>query len=182
MPLLQQLRFDTGNPALNLLSTVGRRRSDAPIERMGTPGRFRDWLAGNGLPPVPAGAGQLSAVAEMREAAYRLLAGHGSDVDVAVVDGWSSRAIPGPGLRREPDGTLTLKQPPSSFESLMSLLARDFAELAAQPPGQLRRCDFAECGTLYLDTSRGRRRRWCSMGRCGNVAKVTRFRATREES
>jgi predicted RNA-binding Zn ribbon-like protein len=182
LPLLQQLRFDTGNPALNLLSTVGRRLSDAPVERMGTPARLADWLSGNGLPPVPVGVAQLNAATGLREAAYRLLAGHGTNVDVAVVGGWSSRATPGPGLRRDPDGTLALEQPPPSFESLMSLLARDFAELAAQPSQQLRLCDFAECGALYLDTSRGRRRRWCSMGRCGNVAKVTRFRATREES
>ncbi|HEY6497716.1 MAG TPA: CGNR zinc finger domain-containing protein [Trebonia sp.] len=182
LPLLRQLRFDTGSPALNLLSTVGRRRSGAPIERMGTQGRLRDWLAGNGLAGVPVGPGELSAATELREAAYQVLTGHGTEADVAVVDRWSSRATPGPGLRRRPDGALALEPPPASFESLMSLLARDIAELAARPPEQLRLCDFDECGTLYLDTSRGRRRRWCSMGRCGNVAKVTRFRATREES
>jgi predicted RNA-binding Zn ribbon-like protein len=182
LPLLQQLRFDAGSPALNLLSTVGRRRSSAPIERMGTPERLQDWLAGNGLPPVPADAGQLSAVMELREAAYRLLAGHGTAADLAIANTWSSRPMPGPCLRRQPDGTLTLEQPPASFESLMSRLARDFADLAAEPPEQLRVCDFPGCGMLYLDTSRGRRRRWCSMGRCGNVAKVTRFRASHEES
>jgi predicted RNA-binding Zn ribbon-like protein len=182
LPLLQQLRFDTGSPVLNLLSTVGRRRSSAPIERTGTPERFQDWLAGNGLPPVPVGGEQLSVVMELREAAYRLLAGYGTEADLAIAGTWSSRPIPGPNLRRQPDGTLRLEQPPPSFESLMSQFARDFAELAAEPPEQLRVCDFPECGTLYLDTSRGRRRRWCSMGRCGNVAKVTRFRASHEES
>jgi predicted RNA-binding Zn ribbon-like protein len=29
---------------------------------------------------------------------------------------------------------------------------------------------------MFLDTSRGRRRRWCRMGVCGNVSKVRRFR------
>jgi predicted RNA-binding Zn ribbon-like protein len=182
LPLLQQLRFDMGSPALNLLSTVGRRCADAPVERMGTPERLGDWLVGNGLPSVRVDGGQLSAAVELREAAYRLLTGHGTGADVAVVDSWSSRATPGPGLRRQPDGTLVLEPPSPSFESLMSLLARDLAGLAAQPPEQLRVCDFPECGALYLDTSRGRRRRWCSMGRCGNVAKAGRFRATREES
>ena len=124
LPLLQQLRFDAGSPALNLLSTVGRRRSSAPIERMGTPERLQDWLAGNGLPPVPADAGQLSAVMELREAAYRLLAGHGTAADLAIANTWSSRPMPGPCLRLQPDGTLTLEQPPASFESLMSRLAR----------------------------------------------------------
>jgi predicted RNA-binding Zn ribbon-like protein len=182
LPLLQQLRFDTGSPALNLLSTVGRRCSSAPIERMGTPERVRDWLAGNGLAPVPVDAEQLNALLQLREAAYRLLVGHGTDADLAIANTRSSRPIPGPSLRRQPDGTLTLDPPPPSFESLISQLGRDFADLAAEPPEQLRTCDFPECGTLYLDTSRGRRRRWCSMGRCGNVAKVSRFRASHGEA
>jgi predicted RNA-binding Zn ribbon-like protein len=181
LPLLHQLRFDTGSPGLNLLTTLGQRCGDA-VERMGTPERLRDWLAGNGLPSVPVGTWELSAAVELREAAYRLLTGEGSDDDVAVVDGWSSRAEPGPGLRRQPDGTLALQPPPPSFASVLSGLARDLAGLAAAPPENLRLCDSHVCGVLFLDTSRGHRRRWCSMARCGNVAKVTRFRSTREES
>ena len=32
------------------------------------------------------------------------------------------------------------------------------------------------CGWLFLDRSKGGRRRWCDMKTCGNRAKVTRFR------
>jgi len=32
------------------------------------------------------------------------------------------------------------------------------------------------CGWLFLDQSKGGRRRWCDMKTCGNRAKVTRFR------
>jgi predicted RNA-binding Zn ribbon-like protein len=38
------------------------------------------------------------------------------------------------------------------------------------------RCPGDECGWLFLDTSRGARRRWCDMRLCGNRAKVRRFR------
>jgi predicted RNA-binding Zn ribbon-like protein len=44
------------------------------------------------------------------------------------------------------------------------------------PPQPARSCDG--CGWYFLDTSRGRRRRWCSMKTCGNQAKVARFRAS----
>lgn len=42
---------------------------------------------------------------------------------------------------------------------------------------RLRVCQGLRCGWLFLDTSRGGRRRWCDMADCGNVAKVRRHRA-----
>jgi len=41
---------------------------------------------------------------------------------------------------------------------------------------RVRRCAGEDCTRLFLDTSRGGRRRWCDMSHCGNVAKVRRFR------
>jgi predicted RNA-binding Zn ribbon-like protein len=38
----------------------------------------------------------------------------------------------------------------------------------------LRECAGAGCGWLFLDTSRNRSRRWCTMGVCGNRAKARR--------
>jgi len=42
--------------------------------------------------------------------------------------------------------------------------------------GRLRRCGGHQCGWLFLDTSRNRKRRWCDMKDCGNRAKVRSFR------
>ncbi len=39
---------------------------------------------------------------------------------------------------------------------------------------RLKQCH--SCGWLFLDKSKGGRRRWCDMKTCGNRAKVTRFR------
>lgn len=41
---------------------------------------------------------------------------------------------------------------------------------------RVRRCAGEDCTRLFLDTSRGARRRWCDMSHCGNLAKVRRFR------
>jgi predicted RNA-binding Zn ribbon-like protein len=41
--------------------------------------------------------------------------------------------------------------------------------------GKVRQCeDDRGCGWLFVDESRAQRRRWCSMGDCGNRAKARR--------
>jgi len=40
--------------------------------------------------------------------------------------------------------------------------------------GRVRECDGAACTWLFLDQSRNRSRRWCSMESCGNRAKARR--------
>ncbi|QHC57077.1 hypothetical protein GSU10_12170 [Rathayibacter tanaceti] len=60
----------------------------------------------------------------------------------------------------------------------LATIAREAVELLGSPAaGRLRRCAAAECRMLYLDTSRAGSRRWCSMQRCGNRAKVRAHRA-----
>lgn len=44
--------------------------------------------------------------------------------------------------------------------------------LAEGDRARLRRCDGEACGLWFHDVSRNGRRRWCSMARCGNRAKV----------
>jgi predicted RNA-binding Zn ribbon-like protein len=39
---------------------------------------------------------------------------------------------------------------------------------------RVRQCANPACGWLFLDTSKGGNRRWCSMSACGNRAKAHR--------
>lgn len=58
-----------------------------------------------------------------------------------------------------------------------STLARTAVELfGPDTEGRIRYCSADDCTILYLDTSRSANRRWCSMQRCGNRAKVRAFR------
>ena len=41
---------------------------------------------------------------------------------------------------------------------------------------RLRECSGEECHWLFLDISKNKRRQWCDMQMCGNLAKVRRFR------
>jgi predicted RNA-binding Zn ribbon-like protein len=41
----------------------------------------------------------------------------------------------------------------------------------------IRKCENPDCILFFYDTSKNHTRRWCSMGLCGNRAKVSAFRA-----
>ncbi|HMD06089.1 MAG TPA: CGNR zinc finger domain-containing protein [Candidatus Acidoferrum sp.] len=59
---------------------------------------------------------------------------------------------------------------------LLAAIARSAAELIAEgPSARLRVCSNPTCGLFFYDNSRTRRRRWCSMSRCGNRHKVAAF-------
>ncbi len=58
-------------------------------------------------------------------------------------------------------------------EGLLAPVAAAAAELLAHGDrSRLRRCSADGCGRWFYDVSRNGRRRWCSMARCGNRAKV----------
>jgi len=62
---------------------------------------------------------------------------------------------------------------------VQAALARDLIDLVVGPDLlRLRECPDPQCAMLFVDTSRGGQRRWCSMSRCGNRAKA-RAHATR---
>jgi predicted RNA-binding Zn ribbon-like protein len=63
-----------------------------------------------------------------------------------------------------------------SFDRMLWPIARSTASLLTSDdldkPGEC--ADDRGCGWLFIDTSRNRRRRWCSMESCGNRAKARR--------
>ncbi|WP_312639773.1 CGNR zinc finger domain-containing protein [Streptomyces sp. RLA2-12] len=57
-------------------------------------------------------------------------------------------------------------------------MARDAVLLVGGPLlARVKECENPECSLLFLDDSQARRRRWCSMDRCGNLAKVAGYRS-----
>lgn len=60
---------------------------------------------------------------------------------------------------------------------LLAAIARSAAEIIAEgtSSSRLRVCSNPSCRLFFYDTSRTRRRRWCSMSRCGNRHKVAAF-------
>ena len=59
---------------------------------------------------------------------------------------------------------------------LLAAIARSAAEIITEgTSSRLRACSNPSCRLFFYDTSRTRRRRWCSMSRCGNRHKVAVF-------
>ncbi|WP_166875677.1 MULTISPECIES: CGNR zinc finger domain-containing protein [unclassified Salinibacterium] len=60
----------------------------------------------------------------------------------------------------------------------LSTVARDAVDLFGERgPGRIRFCTADDCELVFYDESRSNNRRWCSMQRCGNRAKVRAHRA-----
>lgn len=60
----------------------------------------------------------------------------------------------------------------------LSSIARDaVTTFGPESRSRIRACSAEDCPLVYLDTSRSGNRRWCSMQRCGNRAKVRAHRA-----
>jgi predicted RNA-binding Zn ribbon-like protein len=65
--------------------------------------------------------------------------------------------------------------------AVLAPIALDAVRLVtATAPYRIRSCDSVDCGRWFVDTSKGGRRRWCSMATCGNRAKATRHRRKAE--
>ncbi len=59
-----------------------------------------------------------------------------------------------------------------------SAMARQTVELLVdRSDARIRECSASDCGLIFYDDSRSNNRRWCSMQRCGNRAKVRTHRA-----
>lgn len=60
----------------------------------------------------------------------------------------------------------------------LSEMARQAVELfSAEQVDRIRECSADDCAIVFYDESRSNNRRWCSMQRCGNRAKVRAHRA-----
>jgi predicted RNA-binding Zn ribbon-like protein len=180
------MRFDGGRPCLDLVAT---RAARVPYERLDTPEQLHTWLAGAGLLPegsqVTVDTEWLDEFRALRGALAALVAaaldgGPAAPADVASLNEAARGASPpAPQAVRRDDGTLgpALAAAPTRA-SLLAAVARDGVDLLTDPLAcdRLRRCEGVNCLTVYLDTSRGRRRRWCSSEVCGNRERVARHR------
>jgi predicted RNA-binding Zn ribbon-like protein len=174
-------RFDYGRLSLDLVATVRRRRS-SPVDLLADRADAARWLRAAGLlsggPPVS--ADEFSRLVALREAVNSLCRAALADSrpsrrDIQVVNEAAASAVERIELDARWNARVRTSQP---VELAIARIGRDAVQLlgAADTRELLRSCEQDDCGTLFVDTSPGRRRRWCSMSRCGSRAKVKAFR------
>ncbi|MDX2680876.1 CGNR zinc finger domain-containing protein [Streptomyces soliscabiei] len=182
---MDELRFDAGRICLDLLATAH------PLERLDAVAPLDAWIRGCGLVPpgTPLGHADASwppAFRELRRTIGQLVHGWlargdagAYDLALARVNEVARAAPPTPRAVRGEDGALVraLDGPPECA-ALLAAVARDAVELLTDPAARaaLRQCAGDNCPIVYVDTSRGRRRRWCSSEVCGNRERVARHR------
>lgn len=181
----RELRFDAGTLCLDLVATVGRRPL-VPVERMGDAARLAAWCEGTGVTLRPGydAAAALASLHELRTAAFDIAS---SAVDGHVPDGQALALVnrlarahpPVPQLELTPEGPRSSPDHELlTVQELLSVIARDLIDLLSDDArrSRLRACASGACRMIYLDSPRGRARKWCSMQRCGNQAKAANHR------
>ncbi len=181
-----KFRFTYGSNALNLAVTL-RRRASEPVELLVTADDAARWLHAAGLVDDSARLRETDLVElrALRDAIYRI--GHAAaeqrspspgDVHLLNQTAQRSEAVPQLG----DDWSIRALQT-DAFNTALATLARDAIAIFGneEERSRLRTCEQSDCAGLFLDRSRSERRRWCSMARCGNRAKVAAFRKRQKE-
>ena len=194
--------FDGGTLALDLLNTW-RFNADQPLDLLQSPEDLVIWLAAAGLPDGAYCAELSSSPPNRRilldEALWlrrdillivqSLVAGElppPYTVDalnrILTESGTSFRlnslTLPPEGDQEERmEGQLVLNvhEHISSVLGVLQPIALSAARIVTEAnPTRIRQCASSNCMYWFLDTSKSGRRRWCSMSRCGNRAKVAK--------
>ena len=176
--------FVGGRTTLNFVATLGK-RSTAKLERLRTPEDLERWAELAGLGTISANAADLEPARVLREALYALTMSaleRGQTAprpaDVELVNSWAAQETAKPALSIR-SGKLHRAGPEVTVSAVLAAVARDGIELLTGPEAaSIRECEDSTCTLLFVDTSRGRRRRWCSMNSCGARAKMRTLRTS----
>lgn len=168
--------------ALELVNTASMHLSATPGERLVSWRAFARWAAEQSLVPTDAlrpllaRDHSIAGILSLREALFRIAlcairAKEPEVTDVALVTTAASGPLPAAAWQA---GRLRWRFDPDDVATqLTGLVACDALNLfASDRLARVRVCDGDDCGWLFLDESRGRPRRWCSMSDCGNRAKA----------
>ncbi|MDI2129059.1 CGNR zinc finger domain-containing protein [Yinghuangia seranimata] len=175
----QLFRLDNEVLAFRFTATLSDRAGAAPRERLSSGGRLKLWLhaAELGVPDVsPA---ELQDALSLREAIYRAglavtTARRPDPGDVAILNGAATAGQPRLALENGLAVWHLGEQAP--VRDALGVLAADAIHVLGGPErDRIRACEGPGCAGLFLDTSRGANRRWCSMNTCGNRVKKARL-------
>ncbi len=198
----EEPRLVGGAPCLDFVNTVDWRGRDDPEESLTDYRDMIEWgrvagvlddgeaealLTQGALSPRHAESVYLRGV-ELREAIYRIFHSVCEEAEPAGADLETLNRVLSEALGHTKlislGGVYTMEYDSKPPEYILWRLAASASELLmSEDIDRVKRCASDECGWLFLDTSRNRSRRWCSMESCGNRMKARRhYRRTRDGS
>ncbi|WP_409307548.1 CGNR zinc finger domain-containing protein [Pectobacterium sp. B1J-3] len=147
------------------------------------------WLGAAGVVSedvvsVPVGLLQLAQ--SLREQMSQCLsaAKQGEAADVRVINQIFAQGLPVPQLSWDVETarfTQVDRPRDGSAASLLYPVVASLASLLTQGTLQhVHQCEAHDCTLTFLDTTKSKRRRWCSMALCGNRMKVASFRQRKQ--
>ncbi len=200
--------FSGGRLCLDFVNTVSGDRAGRPTERMAGYADLVAWarqaeivdddaarrlLADARRRPGDAAAAHRDALA-LRESLYRIFTeiADGREAppeDLALLSDRLARALAHRRIVRGGPACCALAwtDPPGALDAPLWRVAASAAELltSSEDLARVRVCglhDTHECSWVFVDNTRARTRRWCSMKDCGNKAKARRhYERVRQE-
>lgn len=171
----------SGRWSLDFAATLGK-RGTRDIERISTTTALADWAVEVGIATRCAVSPRtLHDARTLREAIYRAVRSVLDETtvqqaDLDAINLWASHNAPAATLTIDSD-VLTSTTTSATGSEVLAAIGRDAVDLLGGPDSQLiRECDGSQCTLLFLDTSRGSTRRWCSMNSCGARTKMRTLR------
>ncbi len=170
----------SGNPALDLVGTVGSRR-DNPVDLLVAPADLEQWVHEcDELPDqVTADTETFASALRLREALYqlaldRLQGRRFTPTSLGVLNEAAAGPVPTVELG---DAGVRLS---GDLRSALAHVARSGITVLADRDACLKECGRSGCTRIYVDRSRGARRTWCGMEGCGNRVKAAAYRARKQ--
>ncbi|MGC0343330.1 putative RNA-binding Zn ribbon-like protein [Streptomyces sp. SLBN-8D4] len=172
--------FIGGRPCLDFAATLGKRHT-TPLERLPDTAALARWFTEAELTTdegqVRVTARDLTEARLLREALYSLVraAMAGREPDPSDVERVNAAAAQ-PDLAPQLGPARWTARSPA--RAALATVARDAVLLVrGSLLERVKECENPNCSLLFLDDSQARRRRWCSMDRCGNLAKIAGYRS-----
>lgn len=178
---MPQFLFLAGDAALDLANTtlvLGGELTDL----LASDEDARAWLEAAGF-AAPADARGLAAMARRLREAIRSLAiatieKRAPDAaSVATLNGFLARPAASHALARRGERLVATIEPlrNDAASSLYPVAVAALRLLTERDPRHIKKCASPRCVLVFYDATKSHTRRWCSMGLCGNRAKVAQF-------
>lgn len=195
---IDNLRLVGGHPALDFANTVVARRDRYGPDLLKDYSDVLDWAvradlldrnSAEGLRKASKADESRSRAAfrgskSLREAIHAVFAAHAAGQEVPAK---ATKQLDRAAKRARASSSLTCSDGKFSWRvsddldlnTVSHLVAEASIDLLTQQDkmSRVRECRGHNCGWLFLDTSRGGRRKWCSEEDCGTYARVRKYRS-----